>query len=185
MNLHLAVRDAAGSHQHTPDQLPLAIGHAEDAAIRLPGGGPEAPVAFLGYSAGRFFLQPGSGGRRVSVQGAPLRESRWVEGGEVLLTTGCTVRFTLGSAGLAVSVDTDATENITIPPVVEETPVPDVGTDIPTEEEITPLKYERSGAVAGLRRRRRFPVTGTVVTTAILVLAVAAWFMRTASWMTA
>lgn len=180
MNLHIAVRDAAGSHQHTTDQLPLAIGHAEDAAIRLPGGGPDAPVAFLGYSAGRFFLQPGSGDRRVSVQGAPLRESRWLEGGEVLLTAGCTVRFTLGSAGLDVSVDTDAAENITIPPAVEETSEPDVATDIPAEEEITPLTYERSGAVAGLGRRRRFPVTGTVVTTAILVLAVAAWFMFSA-----
>lgn len=180
MNLEITVRDVAGTHRYVPEQLPLSMGAGEDAAIRLSGRGDSAPVAFLGYSAGRFFLQPGSGAHVPSVQGTPLTESRWLEGGEVLLGSGCAVRFSSGPAGLQVTVEADPGDNATLPPVVELEV--ELGTeDVASEEEtISPLEYRRAGGLSGRRKRRGFPVTGAAVTGAVLILVLAAWYMFTA-----
>ncbi len=180
MNLEIAVRDIAGTRRYAPEQLPLAIGAGEDAAIRLSGRGDSAPVAFLGYSSGRFFLQPGSGPDVPSLQGTPLTESRWLEGGEVLLASGCAVRISIGPAGLEVTVEPDPGEHTTLPPVVDLAAEPGPEDIAPEEETISPLEYRRAEGLTGLRKRRGFPVAGAAVAGAVLVLAIAAWYMFTA-----
>jgi len=122
LNLTIAVTDVAGSRTYASEQFPLSIGSNEDAAIRLPEGGPDIPVAFLGYSGERFFVQPGSASQAATLQGRPLTESRWLEGGEVLQVAGCAVRFAVEASGLRVTVEPDSGENVTVPPVVEVAP---------------------------------------------------------------
>jgi formylglycine-generating enzyme required for sulfatase activity len=179
LNLTIAVTDVAGSRTYASEQFPLSIGSNEDAAIRLPEGGPDIPVAFLGYSGERFFVQPGSASQAATLQGRPLTESRWLEGGEVLQVAGCAVRFAVEASGLRVTVEPDSGENVTVPPVVEVAPRSGPAPEI-DDEEIRPLEYRRDGSGVALRPGRKFPVAGAVVTAAIVILAVAAWFMFTA-----
>ncbi len=179
MNLSIAVTDVAGNRSYTPEQFPLSIGSNEDAAIRLPEGGPDTPVAFLGYSGERFFVQPGSGSQTATLEGRPLAESRWLEGGEILQVAGCVVRFTPEASGLRVTVEPDPEENVTVPPVVEAAPRSGPAPEF-EDEEIRPLEYQRDGSGVALRSGRKFPVTATVVTVAIAILALASWFMFTA-----
>jgi len=175
LSLHIAVRDAAGSREFTPEELPVAIG-AGDAAIRLPGAGPSGPVAFLGHSAGKFFLQPGPGTQGVTLDGSPLAESCWLNGGEVLRAPGCRVGFCVGADGLEVSVDPEEGDNITVPPVIEASAEP-IDTEQADEDVIRPVDFQRAGVATDAGRRRPFPVRGVVLAIAVAILAVSAWFM--------
>ena len=177
MSLEIAVRDAAGSRSYTPEELPLAIGPGEANAVRLPGNDGPA-FGFVGYSAGRFFLQPGPDGQSASVDGSPLVESRWIAGGEVLLAGGCAVGFDLDPGALRISVDPDPAERTTLPPLIEAVPV-SAADPVMEEEAIAPLPYE-AGKATATGRKRHFPVVGLVLAIALTVLGVAAWFMFTA-----
>jgi len=179
LSLHIAVRDAAGSRDFTPEQLPVAIGAADDCQIRLPGAGAPGPVAFLGYSGGRFFVQPGSVAQGVSIEGVPLTESRWLHGGEVLRAPGCLVTFSVDPESLRVSVDPDDADNVTVPPVVAASD-PEAGAEPAPEDVISPVNFQRTGPATDADRRRPFPVRGAVLAVAVLILAVSAWFMFTA-----
>ena len=179
MSLEIAVRDAAGDRNFSPEDLPLGIGPGESHGVRLPGAD-GAAVGFVGYSAGRFFVQPGPDSQGVSIDGSPLAESRWISGGEVLLAGGCAIAFDLEPGSLRISVDPDPAERTTVPPVVEAVPAGPAAEAIAEEEEtIAPMPYEAVATTTG-QKKRRFPVVGAVLTVAMLILGVSAWFMFTA-----
>ncbi len=180
MSLHIAVRDAAGARDFTPEQLPVAIGVGGDSPIRLPGTGNPAPVAFLGFSGGKFFLQPGATPQGATVGGAPLTESRWLEGGEVLRVPGCIVTFAVGADGLQVSVEPDDADNVTVPPVVTMTEPGAPEAEPDPDDVIKPVEFQRVGMQTDGTRRRPFPVRGAVLAGAVAILAVSAWFMFSA-----
>jgi len=177
----IAVMDTGGLRDYTVAELPLAIGPAVGAAgaggsIRLAGKGPA--VAFLGCTGGRFFLQPGPAREACSLDHQPLSESRWLEGGEVLLARGCAVRFELDGERLNVRVDPDPEEQITAPPLVTEVPVTPL--EAPAQRvAISPVAFQRSPASGG-SGESRFPWVGTIVFGGLALLALAIWFMFSA-----
>jgi formylglycine-generating enzyme required for sulfatase activity len=180
LSLDIAVRDAAGDRTFSPEDLPLGVGPGEAHGVRLPGSDGPA-VGFLGYSAGRFFIQPGSGSQAATLDGSPLGESRWISGGEVLLAGGCAIAFDLEPGMLRVSVDPDPAERTTVPPVVEAATAGGAAERVTDDEEtIAPMPYEAVATTGVKKQKRRFPVVGAVLTVALTILGVAAWFMFTA-----
>ncbi len=77
----IRVRTAAGERQYSPAELPLSIGTAPDAALRISGVVEAAPRALIGVLDGRPFLQPAPG-VVARVNGDTVSGSRWLADGD-------------------------------------------------------------------------------------------------------
>lgn len=175
----IVVQDVVGRREYAPEDLPLAIGPTESDEIRIPESASSGTCAFLGHSAGRFFVQPGPERQGASLNGTALADSRWLEGGEVLAAGVCEVTFAIGPAGLSVTVAASDEARDTLPPVIEPGMTGGAATDAPPEETIEPLDY-RPVRNLGKPGKRRFPIVGAVLFSALCILGLASWFMFTA-----
>jgi len=182
LSFTVAVIDAAGERSFDAAELPLAIGAPGEEGVMLAASGSAGPVAFLGFSAGRFFLQPGPDAGAASVDGRPLTESIWVDGSLLLVARGCAVQFEPEDGVIRVATQPDPADHATVPPVVEAAAIDSAAiaaSAAADDEAIAPAAYQ--GPTAGARKRkRRFPIVALVVWAGAAVLAAAAWFMFTA-----
>ncbi|RMF98117.1 MAG: PEGA domain-containing protein [Gammaproteobacteria bacterium] len=85
MSRRIFVSTAAGEREFPPGELPLTIGTGADAALRVGGVVEPAPRALLGELDGRPFLQVAPGAA-LSVNGEPVRGSRWLADGDRIET---------------------------------------------------------------------------------------------------
>jgi formylglycine-generating enzyme required for sulfatase activity len=180
LSFTVAVIDAAGERSFDAAELPLAIGAPGKEGVVLPAAGSAGPVAFLGFSAGRFFLQPGPDAGAASVDGRPLTESIWIDASLLLVARGSAVQFEPEDGAMRVVTQPDPADQATVPPIVEAAPAaPAVASDGSDDEAIAPAAYQGPTA-GGAKRKRRFPVVALVVWSGAAILAAAAWFMFTA-----
>lgn len=82
MSTTIVVRDAQEERVYGVDDLPLAVGGSPDAPIPVPGAETDTPLALLGISDDRVFVQPGTGGVPVTCNGRLLESSRWLRNGD-------------------------------------------------------------------------------------------------------
>ncbi|MGI9264109.1 MAG: PEGA domain-containing protein [Gammaproteobacteria bacterium] len=175
MSLDILVSDAAGERHFGQGDLPIPVGVPDNSGVQLQGDPPGRPVAFLGISGGRYFLQPGPDRQVATLNNGPFNESVWLDGTQSIVARGCTVTF--GIAGQRLSVAVAPEDRSTVPPLVIE--APDVTADAPAEQTIAATAY-KSAADSGRTSGRRFPVVAAVLWGALAILASAAWFMFTA-----
>ena len=177
MSVDISVSDVAGERHYGPGDLPMAVGVPDSTGVRLQGDPPGRPVAFVGFSAGRYFLQPGPDRQAATMNNGPFTESVWLDGTQSLVARGCAVSFSIVGERLSISVAPDSADRTTVPPVV--VTVPDASTEAPVEHTIAAAAY-KSGADTGGKSGRGFPVVAVVLWTALAILASSAWFMFTA-----
>jgi formylglycine-generating enzyme required for sulfatase activity len=177
LSLDISVSDAAGQRNYGPGELPIAVGVPDNTGVRLQADPPGRPVAFVGFSAGRFFLQPAADRQAATLNNGPFTESIWLDGTQSLIARGCVVTFSIVAEHLSISVEPDSVDRTTVPPVV--VAVPDPSIEAPVEQTISAAAYQ-SGADTSTKSGRRFPVVAAVLWTALAILASSAWFMFTA-----
>ncbi len=177
MSLDISVSDVAGERHYGPGDLPMAVGVPDSTGVRLQGDPPGRPVAFVGFSAGRFFLQPGPDRQAATLSAGPFTESVWLDGTQSLVARGCEVSFSIVNERLSISVQPDPADRTTAPPVVVN--VPEASIEAPVEQTIVAAAY-KSGADSGKKSGRGFPVVAVVLWTALAILVSSAWFMFTA-----
>jgi formylglycine-generating enzyme required for sulfatase activity len=179
LSVTVAVVDTAGERSFETADLPLAVGASGPEGVILPMAG-AGPVAFLGVTAGRFFLQPGPDAGAATVDGRPLAGSVWIDAPVVLVARGAAVRFEADGDRLRVVTEPDPTEQSTVPPMIEAIAPVSVAAAPPAEDEaIAPAAYEATSRKGGTTKRK-FPIVAAVVWTAAAILGAAAWFMFTA-----
>jgi formylglycine-generating enzyme required for sulfatase activity len=177
LSLDILVSDAAGERHFGQGDLPIPVGVPDSSGVQLQGDPPGRPVAFVGISGGRYFLQPGPDRQIATLSSGPFNESVWLDGTQSLAARGCRVTFAITGERLAVSVELDLADRATVPPLV--IAVPEAEVDAPVERTIAATAY-KSAAGHGKRAGRRFPVVAAVLWGALAILASAAWFMFTA-----
>jgi len=146
LSLEVVISDASGTRVLGEQDLPLNIGTAPDAVIRIPGPMAAGYLAQVGVLDGRAFFQA-SGRGDVKVNDEVVASTRWLDPDDSLLVGGVAIRCNIADGRLAISVDYHEVDYATAPPVIEEQETPDV---------ITPLRVRsKSVAVAATEKKRR------------------------------
>ncbi len=188
----LRIQDDTGERVVQAAELPLAIGSPGSADIVLPGLSASAgqrPLAMLGLSGERFFVQPSpaGGGDQVAFNGQALLEPQWLGDGDRISVGAQVLRYAKGVGTAAPSLTLmpqPGAGNVTLPPEEDEVPAAltsaaaiagpsgEAASDV-----IEATAFSRSSAAVAPGRRRLVPVLGTVV--GVLLVGVL-WFLFTA-----
>ena len=160
MTRKIIIADASGTRSVAQEQLPLKIGSASDADIRVAGAVSGSAFALIDVLDERPFLQPvgdAPGDRpAMQVNSEPINSTRWLGNYDVITVQGTSISCEFDDDALRFSVAYETIEYETLPPVLDES----AGTGDTADTEvatITPVhrraaKREEPGAV---RRRQR------------------------------
>ena len=162
MSTTVVVRDAQEECVYGIDDLPLAVGGSPDAPIPVPGVEADTPLALLGISDDRVFVQPGTGGVPVTCDGRLLESSRWLRNGDSIRVGPVRIHCEFSPERLDFRVHRTAPE--------EEDPAQAGGPTHLAPEEIEPIAYA-PGALVRVPWHRRIRIVP-----ALLV----AFFLRSA-----
>jgi formylglycine-generating enzyme required for sulfatase activity len=169
-----------GQRCYGESELPLGAIPGPEPWLRPLDSEPRAGSAlfFLGVSAGRPFVQAGSGA--LSLNAEPVQGSRWLSDGDRLDCGGLRVQVSLDGGRLTLRLgEAPDTQPDTLPPV--ETAAPP-GTaapvDTPPDEPIEPAPFNAAAPVRA--RRRRLHPLGALMLVLFTILGLAVWFLFTA-----
>ena len=110
------IEDATGSRRVEANELPLAIGGAQ-ADLRLAGSSSPEPLAWIGVSDDRPFVQAAEGGR-VSCNGAPVATSQWLHDGDEIRVDSTRIGVKIDRDGIRLILDAIVADEITEPPEI-------------------------------------------------------------------
>ena len=82
MSRTIIVRDQDEERVYASEDLPLVVGGGPDAQIPVADHDDGGPLALLGISDDRPFVQPGTGGEPVFYNERPIETSRWLSHGD-------------------------------------------------------------------------------------------------------
>ncbi|MEM8931071.1 MAG: PEGA domain-containing protein [Acidobacteriota bacterium] len=182
--------DSRGSRTAIPRDFPLAVGGGSTEGLRLPGEDGE-PVAWLGLDAGDLFVQPADG-RRVTVDGDPIREARWLQPGDVVTFPSARLLVEAGEVGPRLRVVAAAKPILTPPRATR--PSGDAVVESPPIEAVdfrpardggrpSPPRAGASGSQPVITRPPRRHASSPlrwVLLVPLAILAVVAWYLFTA-----
>jgi formylglycine-generating enzyme required for sulfatase activity len=167
----LATQESGYTRHFGAEALPVSIGGAEGADIRLAG---TAGSVQIGMLDGVFFVQPGKHAENVRLDGEPLRGSRRLANGNVIALDNARLACRLTGQRLTVSIEALVTAGDTAPPDLEE-----VARATTAEMPIAPVAF-RPAAQARQARTRTVSKATVGVAVAFAVLALLGWFAFTA-----
>jgi formylglycine-generating enzyme required for sulfatase activity len=167
----LATEESGHTRHFAAAALPVVIGDAQGADIRLAG---VSGVVQIGALDGVFFAQPGKQTENARIDGEPLRGSRRIQDGNVIALDSARLKCALRGGRLTVSIEARITAGDTAPPDLEE-----VARAKSADIEIAPVAFRRA---AGLDRgeKRRVSKTTVAVAAVSAVFLIVAWFAFTA-----
>ena len=150
------------------DSLPLRIGGAADAQIRLPGQPGGDPIALLSLLDGVALLQPMSAGQELRINGDPVQTARRLSHDDVIDIGGVRIRCLMDDDAADFQVEYRDEEYLTAPPLPQGEGV--------TAERIASL--ETAAQVdPGVSRQRRALIGGSWALLGLL--GILAWFIFT------
>ena len=76
------VRDARGERRLDAQELPLAVGGGEYAAIQVPGLAEDSMVAHIALAEGHAFIQPAQTDTQLFHNHEHLTDSKWLKSGD-------------------------------------------------------------------------------------------------------
>ena len=167
----LATEESGHARHFAAAALPVVIGDAQGADIRLAG---VTGIVQIGMLDGVFFAQPGKGTENARIDGHLLRGSRRIQDGNVIALDSARLKCALRGGRLTVSIEARVTAGDTSPPDLDE-----VARSTSADVAITPLAF-RPSLQSPQARGRRVSNTTIAVGSGFAVLAVLAWFAFTA-----
>jgi len=153
------IHDTHGERQLREQDLPLAIGGAEQGGIVLPGMPAADVVAYIGLDAGHAFIQPVTAETQLFHNHEHLAASKWLKSGDVVEIGESVIHWNVQGDQVHISVQARAAAPLLVPPA---TPPPLNNRTLP---EVPPTPAPASG-----RRAWRRLVLGVFV---LLLLGVA------------
>lgn len=163
MSFAVVINDSSGKRVLGEQDLPLNIGTAADAAIRIPGPVAEGHLAHIGMLDGRAFVQVPGGGN-VSVNGAKVNSTCWLEDDDELVVGGLTIICKTSAAGLQIDVGYRDADYVTAPPLLETAPAAESAVIQPV---LTRTRTKKLASAAKPGRR----VSPVAVALAVLIVA--------------
>jgi formylglycine-generating enzyme required for sulfatase activity/sulfur carrier protein ThiS len=150
MSQTINIVDANGSRSVIPDKLPLTIGSAAGADIRVAGPVTDSAYALIDQLDARPFIQPAGelpvARAAVAVNGEAITATRWLESGDVITVAGTSVTCDFTADTLQFVVSGETLEYDTLPPVFD-------GPDGPSGTDSMPIEPVRRTASAAAPRR--------------------------------
>jgi len=174
MSRTITIVDPNGAHPVVADKLPLQIGSASNADIRIAGAVSDRAFALIDVLDDRPFLQPVGDAPTdrpaMSVNGEMLASTRWLHADDVITVQGTSITCEFGSEALQFLVAYETIEYETAPPVLDK---PDgVGDSVP--ETIAPVRRTIAAETSQVvdRRKRRIRTVGFSALALLLGIAV-------------
>jgi formylglycine-generating enzyme required for sulfatase activity len=100
----IRVVDLRGERSYTKADLPLVIGGGSDADVQLPAVAPGRDLAYIGFSQGHPFVQPADSGTPVLHNEQALRDSAWLQDGDVMAVGKSGIKVEIDAAGIRLRV---------------------------------------------------------------------------------
>ncbi|MGD9133701.1 MAG: PEGA domain-containing protein [Desulfobacterales bacterium] len=177
MKVVYKIREGSRERTLAEDGFPLIIGAGPKADIQINDLKTDAPLAYIGLSQQRPFVQAGQSDVAVIYNHRKLDGSAWLMDEDLLEIGTCKINFKVeGNDFIIQVVSRQLATEMNRPPAA-------AGTE--TGEKIKPLSFrpQRRGPAAGsIRRHRR--LIATTIGLGFLVLVIAAWFVFTARQIT-
>ena len=118
MSRKLVIVDPNGTRSLDVSGLPLQLGSAYQAEIRISGDVSEPAVALIDLVDERPFRQPAANAPQITVDGEDIAATRWLASGDEIAVRGTCIRCEFDDESLRFTVSHDAVEYETLPPVV-------------------------------------------------------------------
>jgi len=171
----LRLVDPLGDRPLAPADLPLTLG-GSGCAVVVPGAAAGVPLATVGSSEGRLFVEPGPDAA-LRIAGQRLQGPAWLQSGSVVeLGTGARLRVEADGEAMVLVVEHEALPNDTLPPLLEGRPLeslPDGIDRLPIEVASYRPPTGRPETVRRSLRWGRFAVAAA----GLAVLAVLGWLL--------
>lgn len=168
MSIRIAIRDAGGVRTLDESDLPLTMGTGPGAALRLPGPVASSSWALIGVLEGRPFIQPAGAAVVVTLNGEPLRGTRWLADGDELGAGSARILCTIGEDELRFAVGFTSVDYDTLPP------------DAAGNQPAGTPPAARPGQRA-LPAKRRSRASAVVIYASLVVLAICAYLLVTST----
>ena len=175
MSRKLVIVDPNGTRSLDVSGLPLQLGSAYQAEIRISGDVSEPAVALIDLLDDRPFLQPAANAPQITVDGEDIAATRWLASGDEIAVRGTCIRCEFDDESLRFTVSHDAVEYETLPPVVG-------GAGDQTDDADTPITPVRRTSPPAARKReaRGHRKAWFIGYAALAVLLVTALYLFTA-----
>lgn len=180
----LTLDDAGHLQTAVAEELPALLGGGPDDLLRVAGW--PAGILQVGRLEGRFFVSPTRRDLLVC-NGEPLRETRWLQDGDIIIGPGRQLRCAMQGDRLELTSEGAGSAGSTLPPDLEalaaqasDAPAPPVATAGPRAETIAAAEYRRRQPAADTPGRRRPGPLAIALWSGLAVLLVLAWFAFTA-----
>ena len=167
----LYVRDVDGERRLGAADLPLRIGTASDADLRLPGPG-GAMLVLLDILDGAPFVQPVGRDSSVTLNGEGLQTSRRLTDGDVLGFYGSRLTIRAGDR-LLLQVELEDSAYVTQPPEITDV------ADVAAEESIAPTAFRRAADTRAASVEKQRSSLRTIVISGLIVLGLASYLLFT------
>jgi formylglycine-generating enzyme required for sulfatase activity len=171
--------EPGGTHAVGDDKLPLQLGSAPTADIRVAGVIADSAYALIDFLDDRPFIQPvgdASPGRpEIAVNGGAITSTRWLETGDVITVGGTSVACAFDADELRFTVSYETVEYATLPPEIGEQ---DSASDTHSAPIAPVRRNSKVKAPVEIKRLRRAWMIGYG---ALAVLALTAFYLFTAT----
>lgn len=154
------IHDPRGSRHLADGDLPLLIGAAADAHIRLPSG--RETEAYIGISRGHLFIQPAPASQ-VMHNDVIITTSAWIKSGDISRIGNHVLHYDISGDLVAIRVSDMPFKPVIVPP---DAPHPDTI----TQEEPLPR------VAVDARKTHGRPLLFRIAAALLVVLVLAAWF---------
>ena len=170
MSRKLFIVDPNGTRSLDATVLPLQIGSSHTVDIRISGEVSGAAVALIDLLDDRPFIQPAVDAPQITVNGAAISATRWLESGDEIAVRGISICCEFDDESLRFTVVHDVVEYETLPPVIGE--LEDQGDE--ADAAITPVRRTKPPAARqeDARRHRKAWLIGYAALALLLVTAI-------------
>jgi len=175
----IKIVEPGGTRSVVEDRLPLKLGSASTADIRVAGAVSDSAYALIDLLDDRPFIQPVGeplpDNPTIAVNGDLITSTRWLETGDIITVGGTTIACEFDTETLHFSVSYETVEYETLPPVIGEA-------DSEPDAQSAPIRPVRRNAhtraPAQIKSRRRAWIVGYG---ALALLTLAAFYLFTAT----